>query len=388
VDKLEPTVTKQKATLPILPTAKPEEKPALDPSGTTTQESLAQAATALEGKLMNKGTYFFPLNEGREFELDLSKHPMIELETGSRFIFTKDSQIMQQSVEMVKTLLPDVAIVQLPNSTTADKVIESMLADEQKEANPNDLRFADYGAEISVRAKWIETALPKGDNLLRKICISPINAQSERTPEPIVRYLEQHNIVLREVLPANSGVIGALSHLQNADTRYSIAASIEAADKKQFVKEFAEAIGYRFAPDVDISFPYAGIQVKALSNMISSGQGNELLIDFGDLYGDAIDAIKKSGLKIAQISADDDPSAMVRKILSGMNTAYSEDPTFLAADRPERYNTSIKISGFLVEQTPSGKILLSSASLHHQIAEFLESTGLNVILLGQSRMFY
>ena len=313
---------------------------------------------------------------------------MIELETGNRFVFTKSDQIMDQSVEMVKTLLPDVSIIQLQNDATAGQVIDSMMVNGKKNANRNDLSFADYGAEISIRAKWIETALPKGDDLARKICISPINSQAERTPVSIVRYLEQHNIVLRELLPANGGIIGGAGNTSNADTRYSIAASIEASDKKEFVRELAEAMGYRFAANVDISFPYAGIQVKALSNMISSGQGHDLLVDFGDLYGEAIDSIKKSGLKVVQISGDDAPSAIVRKILNGMNASYSEDPTFMAADRPERYNTSIKISGFLVEQTPGGKILFSSGSLHQKIAEFLKSIGLNVILLGQSRMFY
>jgi hypothetical protein len=388
VDRLEPKVVPPTAALPTAPASEPKEPPGSEASHNSAQVSLAQAAAALEGKLLNKGTYYFPLNEGQEFELDLSKYPLIELETGSRFVFTNGSRIMEQSVEMAKSLLPDVTIVQLPNDATAAQVIESMMANEEEDADQNALRITDYGAEILIRAKWIETSLPKGDDLPRQICISPIKVQAERTPESIVRYLEQHNIILREVLPANGGIIGAAASIANTDTRYSIAASIAASDQKEFVRELADAMGYRFASNVDISFPYAGIQVKALSNMLSSDQGNELLIDFGDLYGDAIDSIKKSGLKVTQISADDDPSAMVRKILDGMNADYTEDPTFMAADRPESYNTSIKISGYLVEQTPSGKLLLSSASLHHKIAEFLESTGLNLILLGQSRMFY
>jgi hypothetical protein len=388
VDKLEPTAAQPMVALPIAPDPGLKKPPTSETSDDSAQAPLAQAAAALEGTLINKGTYYFPLNEGREFELDLSKYPMIELETGSRFVFTQSSRVMDQSIETVKPLLPDVTIVKLPNDTTIDLVIEAMLANEEKDANQKDLRLTDYGAEISIRAKWIETGLPKGDDLPRKICISPIEAQAERTPESIVRYLEQHNIVLKEVLPANGGIFGAATNLPSTDTRYSIAASIAASDKKEFVRELAEAMGYRFTANVDISFPYAGIQIRALSNMLSSGQGNELLIDFGDLYGDAIESIKTSGLKVVQIFAEDDPSAIVKKILSGMSAAYSEDPAFMAADRPERYNTSIKISGFLVEQTPSGKILFSSASLHHKIAEFLESTGLNVILLGQSRMFY
>jgi len=60
-------------------------------------------------------------------------------------------------------------------------------------------------------------------------------------------------------------------------------------------------MGYNYAQNVAITFPYAGIQIKALSNLVSTGDGKSLLVDFGDLYGDAIIAIKKTGLDIIQI---------------------------------------------------------------------------------------
>ena len=43
-------------------------------------------------------------------------------------------------------------------------------------------------------------------------------------------------------------------------------------------------MGYRYAPNVSITFPYAAIQVKAVSNLVTKRNGSPLLIDFGDFY--------------------------------------------------------------------------------------------------------
>ena len=70
--------------------------------------------------------------------------------------------------------------------------------------------------------------------------------------------------------------------------------AIDSLNHKSFVKGLITALGYHFAQNVSITFPYAGIQVKAVSNLISLKNGNVLLVDFGDFHGDAIQAIKKA----------------------------------------------------------------------------------------------
>ena len=51
-------------------------------------DPISETATVLDGKLLNKGTYFFPRKGKEDFELDLSRFPVIEMKDGSRIVFT------------------------------------------------------------------------------------------------------------------------------------------------------------------------------------------------------------------------------------------------------------------------------------------------------------
>ncbi len=354
----------------------------------TMKDSISQAASALEGNLLNKGTYFFPLKSGGDFELDLSRYPILEMKNGQRYILTKDEKIMGEEIEIIESMLPNINVVKLSEKQTTDQVIDSIVDNENSTPEATNLNISEHGTEIWLQAKWIEKIDSPEDNIPRQICIMPIESPTERTAPSIARYLFQHNIVLKEVLSDTGGVISAEDPSADTDTRYTIITSIASRNKKEFVGEFAQAMEWRFTPDVEISFPYANIQVQALSNMLSSNQGKELLIDFGGLYGDAIAAIEKNGLHVVQIKDEDTPPVIATKLLEGMKTAFTRNPSFMAAKRISPYNTTLKIDGFLLETPKSEKVLLATNSLNHKVVDFLESTGLKVIMLGQSKLFY
>lgn len=354
----------------------------------TAGDSFSQAAAALEGTLLNKGTYFFPLASGKEFEIDLSRYPILEKKNGKRYLLTREDKIMGEEIELLQTMLPGITIVKVSENQTTDQIIESVAEEPNADPKTTSLNIAEHGMDLWLQAKWIETVESEGDDVPRRICIIPIESPAERTDSSISRYLLQHNIILKEVLANTGGVISAESPSSSTSAKYTIVTSIAAADKKQFVSEFTRAMSWHYSPNVNLSFPYAEIQINAKSNMLSSGQGQERLIDFEELYGDAISAIEKSGLKVIQIKRDDSPAAIVTKLLKGMNTTYTENPTFMGARRLSPYNTAIKIEGFLLNNQKSEKIMLSTKSLNQKVVEFLEATGLQVIMLGQSKLFY
>jgi hypothetical protein len=355
------------------------------------KDALSQAAAALEGTLLNKGTYYLPLNSGRDFELDLSSFPILERKNGKRYLLTHQNKIMGEDIELLRTMLTtDITIVKLTSKQTTDQVIDAVIKDRKSKDDmaATGISFSEHGAEIRLKAKWIETVESKGDDIPRRICIMPIKSSDERTAAPISRYLLQHNIVLKEVLTNTGGVISADSSATDIVDRYSIVTSISTSDKKEFVKEFADALKWRFTPNVNISFPYADVQVNALSNLLTTGRGQELLIDFEDLYGEAIDAIKKTGLNVVQIRKDDSPTTITTKLFTGMHSAFTVNPTFMAAKRHSLFNTTIRINGFLLNRQNSENILLATNSLNQKVVEFIESTGSRVIMLGQSKLFY
>jgi LysM repeat protein len=54
------------------------------PSETGTTGPAAEAASVIGGRLLDKGTYFFPMKQGSDFELDLSRSPSSTSRTGPR----------------------------------------------------------------------------------------------------------------------------------------------------------------------------------------------------------------------------------------------------------------------------------------------------------------
>jgi hypothetical protein len=157
---------------------------------------------------------------------------------------------------------------------------------------------------------------------------------------------------------------------------------LAAGDQEVFISQFAQSMGFTYAPNVTISFPYAGIQVRAMSNLLSTGRGSELLIDYGDLYGDAITSIKKTGLRIVQIEVGDSAADIVAKVIKGLNLPSTVNPRYLAAARSAEYNTAITIEGFECRNGANEKVLIATTALPARIVGFLKGKGLKVIILG------
>ena len=126
-------------------------------------------------------------------------------------------------------------------------------------------------------------------------------------------------------------------------------------------------------------FPYAGVMVEAYSNLLSTGDGREILVDFGDLYGDALVAIRKSGPVVVQVAVGDDYDRITRKLLSGLGLAFEENPIFPAADRPVQYNTMITVAGVLMAGTNGRNILLTGTSLHAAVTDLITANGVAIV---------
>jgi len=344
-------------------------------------DPIAETAMALDGKLLNRGTFFFPQKNGRALELDLSQFPMIELQDGTRLLIARQDNAQEADLTMLQSRWKNVKVVSVPPQATVEQVLESVFAKDDTPAGtkPERVSFSDKGVNVAVQAQWIKSKESSDKAESRHVCITIIKSENERTPETISRYLDQHDIIIKDVLQSQA-VTEALPNSQRAAGEDVIVLSL--ISRKHFVKDFFKATGYVYAPNVSISFPYAGIQVKALSNLLSTSDGRQILVDFEDLYGDAIAAIQKTGLEIIQIKGNDSLSVIIGKLLDGLRISYTIDPTFLAAKRPPDYNTFINIKGFLMAEEGKPKTLLAAIPLHRSIVRFFNARNVKVIMTG------
>ena len=107
-------------------------------------------------------------------------------------------------------------------------------------------------------------------------------------------------------------------------------------------------------------------------------------MDYGELYGDAISLIRKTGLDIIQIKDEESANSILRKVFSAVKIPFSENPVFLAAKRPETYNIFMTIPGFRLTARSTGDLLITTVPLHYEITQFLIEKGVKIVTLTHS----
>ncbi|MCK4467566.1 MAG: hypothetical protein KAU60_04360 [Desulfobacterales bacterium] len=317
-----------------------------------------------------------------DYKLDLSSFPLIELKDKTKILLAlstnKDKKINEPELNAIKSYWNNVKIVPIANKASTEQALDAVMESFEKKAFKNKISFSDQGLKVEVSGKWIIEQPYFADEKKTHLCITPIINQNERTPDLIARYLEQQDIIIKDFLKDFKKTKDKSKDAQKENTAKD-PIIIDFSDRKTFVKNLLTAMGYNYAQNVAITFPYAGIQIKALSNLVSSSNVKPLLVDFGDLYGDAIIAIKKTGLDIIQIKEKDSAYNVIEKIFDALEVSYAKDPTFLAAKRPIIYNTSLTIPGYLISNKKQNKILLATTSINDGIAQFLINKGIKVI---------
>ncbi|OEU67290.1 MAG: hypothetical protein BBJ57_06405 [Desulfobacterales bacterium PC51MH44] len=339
---------------------------------------LSEVASVLDAKLFNKGAYYFPIPGRKDFELDLSRFPFIVCKDGTRMIFLKDNKNQEAELNMVTSFWKDVHVVRTAPNDSLEKVFDAVIDGFGKDVLKNRLSFSDHGVAVAVRGQWIIDKPAEAEKTVRHVCITLIDNPSERTSESIARYLDQNNIIIKEVLKGKSDATQKINSRQDNNTAENVI-TIVPSDREAFVNDLLSAMGYRYTPSVNILFPYAGIEIKAVSNLATKNNKRSFLVDFGELYGDAVDAIEKSGLNVTRVKDNDHFHVIMQKLLDAMDVSYTDDPTFFAAQRPAIHNTTLTIPGFLIASPEKPKILLSLAPLHDEVMHFLANKGVKII---------
>lgn len=339
---------------------------------------LSKVASILDAKLFNKGDYYIPRPGREDYKVELSQTPFIMLEDGRRIFFTSGNENQDIEIKMLKSFWKDVLIVNVTPDDSMEKVFDTVFGSLEGDIIKHRLSFSDHGVDVEVKGKWIIEKPAKNGKAKRYLCITVINDVKERTPQSIVRYLDQNNIIIKEIL------IG--KHIEQPKSnvsRFNITDKnpniIDTTDHETFVKDVLVAMGYQYTPNKNISFQYAGIQINASTNLASKDNENIFYIDFGNFYGDAIQVIEKSGHSIIQVNDNDALDDIIQKLLVAMNISFIKDPTFLAAKRPADYNTRLIIPGFFMDHEGKSGVLLSLAPLHHQVIRYLTDKDIRII---------
>ena len=367
---IKPSVTAgQKTLIPSM--ARDTEKQTTSP--------LSEVAWALDAKFFNKGVYYFPRLGWEDVKVDLFRSPFMELRDGTRVFFPMNADKQASEIKMAKYFWKDVHIVSTGPGDSVEQIFDAVLGRFENKVVKNRLSVSDRGVKIEVRGMWIMEQADPSEEKKRYLCITLIDGQKERTPTSIIRYLDQKGIVIKEVL---KGKISA--DRESKASQYKRALEeihvLDASNHKMYVSNFLRAMGYRYQPNETISFEYAGITIEAVSNLATHDSGTSFFIDFGEFYGDAIQAIKKSGRNIIQVKDSDTLDVISSRLLAAMDASFTENPSFLAAKRSAGHNTTLTIPGFLIDDAKTPETLLVKVPLHEGVVELLTNKGINLMM--------
>ncbi|MBU0769572.1 MAG: hypothetical protein KJ687_10820, partial [Proteobacteria bacterium] len=316
-----------------------------------------------------------------DYKIDLSQTPFIKLENGKRVFFASGDEKQDSDIKVLKSFWKDVLIVTVAPDDSMEKVFDAVFGSLEGDVIKHRLSFSDQGVDVEVQGRWIIEKPRKKGEAIRHLCITVIDDLKERTPQSIVRYLDQNNIIIKEILIGKS-----IKEPKSNAFRFNVADKnldiIDASDHETFVKDLLIAMGYQYSPNKNISFQYAGIQINATSNLATKSNDNIFYIDFGNFYGDAIHAIEKSGYSIIQIKDNDSLDDMIQKLLGAMNALFIKNPTFMAAKRPADHNTRLIIPGFLIDNAGTPETLLTRAPLHQGVTHFLADKDIRIIRIN------
>ncbi|MFH1982685.1 MAG: LysM peptidoglycan-binding domain-containing protein [Pseudomonadota bacterium] len=342
---------------------------------------LSEAAAMMEASLLDKGTYIFPGDNNRAVRIDLSKTPVIDLPEGQKILLSGEKPIEDADLAAIKTQWKHFRQLKLPANASLEQVLDAVLDTPEKGApRQKTVQLSTGGATFSIRPKWLLNGPDTEMNPIRHICITPIDTGDQRTPSGVVRFLAGHGIRIREVIRGGTSTAGR-TPAQPQHSRQSTTLQITASGHRQLVADLLEALGYTFTRNVAISFPYAGIEVKAMSNLVTTRSGNPLFIDFGDLFGDAFSAITNTGFNIIQVTAQDDLLTVIDTLMTALDEPVSAQPTFLAANRPEQYNTRIGIPGKLMGGDTGERTLITTTPIALPVSQLLNDQQVRIIIV-------
>jgi len=338
-----------------------------------------RAAAILEARSQSRGVYYFPRGSGPDLKLDLARFPVFAFENGTRMMFV-DESMAKADLELIRGFWKDLRPVSMPGKPTVSSILDTVASEVHADSN-NEILFNDNGVIFKVSAQWI---IPKpsasGLSAVRD-CITHIDRIQERTADCICLYLEQNGIKIKDVLKSDPDL--PPKPKRSYDDAAEHIRTVDGTSASTLVRDLVAALQYPYSEKVPISFPYAGMQVEAFLGLISKPDGNPLLIDFGELYGDALESIGRT-LQIVQIRPRDDLQTILNKLFAGLGLGFTTDPIFFCARRSPRYNTAMMVPGVLVEHGKGRKILLTSVPLHQRLIEFMRLENVQIALVGGS----
>lgn len=376
----EPITEPVKPVQATMETAMTPEGPASAGKPRATPRTLFEkAARIFRAELIDSGEYFFPRKGQSDFRLDLSVSPVMEFRSGKRVLYAPDHKISSIDADVIKMYWKNLAILQIPAAAELRDLLDPICPIIDGGECDSEMEFGDSGVRVTLRADYIYDN-PSGRG---KVYLAVLDHPDRALPATFRVYLEGKGILVSEWINSDTW-FGAADRYGVRQLQASAAIALPSNSPEKVVRGLAQLFGFSYQEKVEIAFPYAGFEVKTRVNMMDTEDGRKLIVDFGDLRGEAIQSLENEGFVLIQIDRRQRNRDILQTFLTRLAIAYEKDPTFWVADRPRIHNPSIHVPGLMATLNGQDRqrILFSDASIPLRLLSFFADAGIRVVSLS------
>lgn len=341
--------------------------------------NLHWAASALNAKLLTKGTYHFPRTGKDDFKLDLSLSRVMKFKDGKSVIISTQKNRLPD-LGSIKPFWKQVEGIYLPPQASLKLILDRLAKVIPALSVNKQIVIRDRGLTVRARARWIIEDFSKNPKIPSTVLLSPVITDAERLPEPVIRYLAGHHIIIKELISKKAVKRKPVTQKRSSKADPAVT-RINDSDVKKVIQKLLLSMGYRYTEQVPITFSYAGLPVKAASNLITRPDGNLLLIDFGDLLGDAIQAIRNSHLEIIQLKKREGFIANIQQLFIALNRTTEKNPTIWISNSTKAIAVSVTVPGLLIKTGDKTEVLLTTDTISEEAILFLARPGTRIIIV-------
>ncbi len=148
-------------------------------------------------------------------------------------------------------------------------------------------------------------------------------------------------------------------------------------DMSQLVDVLMRTLAVPYSRNVEVNFPYAGMQIISQSNLIESGHGKPILVDFGSFYGDAVQSLEKNGFRVFQVQNTDSIGSGISNLLNALGIPFSVDP-LLQVNQQSRH-----IPGIYIPNNGKPVLVSDAVAANVETVQALLKQGMVLICLNR-----
>ena len=274
---------------------------------------LEKISSLLQARLVRKGICYFPMPGKADFKLDLAQFPLMEFSDGLRILLNPGQGLLQDDCNVILHYWQDLKIIEISYEASYQEILEKVL-----------------------------NVAPYLDERIEKERQSSDSEQLQKTsPSSSIPSTGRH-------VPVHG--------------------------RQQLIETLMQILGVSYTQNVEISFPYAGVQISLRTNWIQSGKEKPILIDFGLFYGEAVQAMEKAGFIVIQILDADSVYEGVSMLLNALAVSYSMDLEIQMRGQPP-----LRVPGLWIIRNGLASLILTDAVLNPEMIQAVQEKGFIII---------